>query len=116
MIEREEMVATEPKYPEPKYQRASDFAQGIGETLDLIQGRDVLLRSYTVSKRPMRGDVKDFVALQVSEMDGDEVKDYHAWSESLAEKIKDIPVNQLPVVIKFVRITTNSGFRIWAFE
>lgn len=100
-----------------KYERASKFAKGIGESLDTIQNRDVLLRSYEVSERPMRGDTNTFVALKISELDQtDTIGDYHAWSESLATKLSEIPQSALPVVIKFERVNTSAGFRVWTFS
>ncbi len=102
--------------PAAQYQRASTFAKGIGDNLDAIQNRDVVLRDYSVSERPMRGETATFVSLEISEVDGDEVKTYHAWSDSLAQKVNEIPKNALPLLIKFQRVNTSAGFRVWTFE
>ena len=100
----------------PTYARATDHVKGIGESLETIQNRDVLLRTFSISERSMRGDKKTFVSMQISELDNlDVVKDCHAWSESLADKLAEIPDSALPVVINFTRVATSGGFRVWTF-
>jgi hypothetical protein len=106
----------------PSYKRASEFQVGIGDTLDKIADRDVLLVGYEVSQRSMRGEPRTFCLLQIvpdyDNWDGNPngVRLHHAWSDSLGEKLADIPVNQLPVVIRFTRVATSGGFRVWTFE
>lgn len=99
-----------------QYQRASTFSKGIGASLESIQNRDVLLRGYEISERPMRGESTTFVAIQVSEVGDEEVQDFHAWSDSLAEKLKEVPLDALPLLIKFTRVQTGGGYRVWTFE
>jgi hypothetical protein len=106
----------------PKYGRASDFNVGIGDTLDKIADTEVLLLSFDVKDRAMRGEDRKFCSLQIvydpDGWDGDRSKAHlhHAWSDSLAEKLADIPVNALPVLITFKRVQTAAGFRVWTFE
>lgn len=102
---------------EPQFRRASEYVKGIGESLEGIQNRDVLLRSFEVSERPMRGEPTTFVSMKVSELNAlDAVTDYHAWSESLATKLKEIPEGNLPLLVKFERVNTSGGFRVWTFS
>jgi hypothetical protein len=105
------------------YRRASEFATGIGDTLDKIADKDVLLVGYNVSQRSIRGEPRSFVLLRLwtndpNDYDGnpESASLYHAWSESLAEKLADIPENALPVLIRFTRVATSGGFRVWSFE
>jgi hypothetical protein len=99
------------------YSRAADKIEGIGDKLDLIQGRDMLLHDFAISERSMRGEDKTFVALTLSEVNTpDEVKHYHAWSESLAEKVAQLDKDDLPMVAQFVKITTAGGFQVWSIQ
>lgn len=105
---------------EPKYQRATDYVKGIGASLDTLQGRDVLLRRFEISERAMRGNETTFVSLVISELDNgeasQEVGEFHAWSKSLAEKLAEIPETALPVIVKFIKVTTGAGFKVWSIE
>jgi hypothetical protein len=107
----------------PKYGKASDFNVGIGDTLDKIADTEVLLLDCSISQRAMRGEQKGFVSLNivadVEHWDGNRETGsrlFHAWSDSLAEKLKDIPANAYPVLITFTRVQTAAGFRVWTFE
>lgn len=105
----------------PEFQRASDYATGIGETLDTYQGRDLLLRSFEISKRAMKGSETDFVSMEISEFDptegpSEDVIEVHAWSKSLAEKLGEVPVERLPLLVQFYKTTTSSGFKVWTFR
>lgn len=106
----------------PKYGRASDYNVGIGETLDRIADTEVLLINAEISERAMRGEKKGFVSLNiVPDPDGwngepEGVRLFHAWSDSLAEKLSDIPANAYPVLITFTKVQTAAGFRVWTFE
>lgn len=101
-----------------KYGRASDHIKGIGKSLDGIMGQDVLLVSYEYGQRSMRGEQTGFVTLRISTdlEDANKAEDYHAWSDSLGEKLSEIPVNAMPLVAKFERIPTASGFRVWTIS
>ena len=100
----------------PTYARATEYVKGIGESLEKIQNRDVLLKSFQITERPMRGEKKVYVSMQISEVDGlDTVTEYHAWSESLADKLAEIPDSALPVLVSFQRVATSGGFRVWTF-
>jgi hypothetical protein len=97
-----------------QYSRAADKIEGIGDNLDKIEGRDMLLHNFAISERSMRGDDKTFVGLTLSEIaTPDEVKSYHAWSESLAEKVAQLDKDELPMIVAFQRVTTAGGFRVW---
>jgi O-succinylbenzoate synthase len=99
------------------YKRAAEFVEGIGDNLDTLQGRDVLLVSFEVGERAMRGEKKPFVAMSIAELDDAENPTlYHAWSESLAIKLHDIPQDELPLLVNFKRVSTTGGFRVWTFE
>jgi hypothetical protein len=100
-----------------KYTRAADKIVGIGDTLDTIQGRDLLLVNFSVTERPMRGEDKAFVSLTIAEIETpDEVSNYHAWSESLAEKVSQLDKDELPMIVRFVRTPTAGGFKVWSIE
>jgi hypothetical protein len=114
-IEREIMatVGTGKK----SYARAADKIEGIGETLDKIQGRDLLLVNFGVTERPMRGEDKPFVSLTLAEIETpDEIASYHAWSDSLAEKLSQLDKDDLPMIVKFVKVQTAGGFKVWSIE
>lgn len=101
-----------------KYGRASDHIKGIGKSMDAIAGQDVLLVSYEYGQRTMRGEPAGFCALRIS-LDLDDpskAEDYHAWSDSLGEKLTDLPLNSLPLVARFERVPTSSGFRVWTIS
>ena len=99
------------------YARAADKIEGIGKGLDPIVGRDMLLHDFSITERSMRGDTKTFVALTLSEVGTpDVVENYHAWSESLAEKLAQLDKAELPMIVSFVKVTTGGGFRVWSVE
>lgn len=106
----------------PKYGKASDYNLGIGDTLDKIADTEVLLVNAEIGERAMRGEKKGFVSLSIvtdpENWNGDPnaVRLFHAWSDSLAEKLRDIPANAYPVLITFTRVQTAAGFRVWTFE
>jgi len=101
----------------PKYERAADKIEGIGKTLDSLNGQDVLLHDFSITERSMRGDTKTFVSLTISKINTpDEVETYHAWSESLAEKVAQLDKDELPMIASFVKSTTAGGFRVWTIE
>ena len=100
------------------YNRATEYVKGIGDNLDTFQGRDLLLRRFSISERPMKGKETAFVAMVVSEFEAgipsDELNEVHAWSRSLADKLAEIPESALPVVVSFVKVPTSSGFKVWS--
>ncbi len=99
------------------YERVAKYVTGIGESLEKITGTDVLLHSFEVSKRSMRGDAKTFVSMQISTVDDpDNLIQFHAWSDSLSEKLGDLPDGVLPALVKFVRVATAGGYRVWSIE
>jgi hypothetical protein len=109
-------VADKPTNPYANAKRASDYDTGIGDPLDKITGQEVALLRYSISERAMRGETKTFVEMFIDvNLDGTE-KMYHAWSESLAEKLARIPTDDLPVLITFDRVATSGGFKVWTFE
>ena len=105
------------------YRRASEF-DNFGKSLEAILDRDVILRRYSVQERNLRdretGDKAErtFVVVYVNETDNAEVTPivYHAWSDDLANKLAEIPDDALPVLIKFVRITTGGGYKVYSYE
>lgn len=100
-----------------KYERATAYVEGIGDKLDLLQGRDVIVHRVSIAERSMRGEMKAFVELQIAEVnEPDTISTYHAWSESLAQKFSEIPVDKFPVIAKFGKVATAGGFQVWSFE
>lgn len=113
----------------PTYERASAYVKGIGESLEKIDGTDMLVHSFSISKRSMRGEPKTFVALNLSTVsDPANIQLFHAWSDSLADKLVDLPATRddednvsvytltNPLVLTFKRVPTAGGFRVWTFE
>lgn len=102
--------------PYANAKRGADFDTGIGDSLDKIAGQEVALLSYSISERSMRGEPRTFVEMQLDvNLDG-EARTYHAWSDSLAEKLSRIPTTELPVILTFDRVATSGGFRVWTFS
>lgn len=100
-----------------QYRRATEYVEGIGSNLESIANVDVILRKVSINERDMRGEKRTFVLMQISPMDNEEeVNLFHAWSDSLAEKLSEIPEDAFPVVVKFTRVATSGGFRVWTFE
>lgn len=111
------------------YGRASDHVKGIGESLDKIADKDMLLHSFQISRRAMRGEDKTFVGMMLSTVDDpDNAVLFHAWSDSLADKLADLPATRVdedetrsytleaPLLIKFGKVSTSAGFKVWSFE
>ena len=97
--------------------RASDYVKGIGEPLDTLFGRDVVLRGFDIDNaRPFKGETATIVLMEISEVDSDEVATYHAWSQSLAIKLDELPRNELPLLIAFKKVRTSAGFMTIIFE
>lgn len=96
--------------------RASQYDTGIGDPLDKIADQEVALISYSISERAMRGETKTFVEMHIDVQKNGESKMFHAWSDSLAEKLARIPTEDLPVLITFNRVATSGGFKVWTFE
>lgn len=106
-----------------KYARATDYVEGIGAGLESIQNNDVLLAKVRIQERDMRGEKRTFVLMDIAtDIEAydpekeDTTKLYHAWSDSLAEKLAEIPEDKFPLILKFVRVPTAGGFKVWTFE
>ncbi len=91
--------------------RASSFAPGIGQSLDKILGQDVIVEKVWIGERSMEGEQRPIVLITLS--DGSL---FHAWSDSLAEKIAEIPTSEFPLTFKFVKSVTRRGFNVYTFE
>jgi len=113
----------------PTYERASTYVKGIGESLEKVADRDVLVHGFSVSHRPMRGEPKTFVSLNLSTVnDPTNIQLFHAWSDSLADKLADLPAERTdeddvrvyvlasPLLLTFERVATAAGFRVWTFK
>lgn len=99
------------------YKRATEYAKGIGESLDKIADKDVLLLTYERKERSMRGEPKTFVAMTIATVDDPtNGVSFHAWSESLADKLDEIPPDAFPVLVKFTKVSTAGGFKVWSIE
>lgn len=99
------------------YQRASDFIRGLGESLDGIQGKDVLLHSFDVdNERPFGEGISTLVTMQISTIaDPDVLVQYHAWSDAIADRLNEMVGNgaELPVIVTFEKVKTRRGFSVW---
>ena len=108
----------------PSYQRAGSFSNGIGNTLDALSGKDVLITELSVGKRRVfdqRQDAtveRDFVhmVLAADPSKPEQTGEYHAWSAALAERLSAIPASSLPVLARFTRVKTANGFAAWVVE
>lgn len=103
--------------PSTSYRRVGDYDKTFGEALDKIEDMDVFLHDYSVGLRNLTRDgvtqERPFTTLEVSETPDGPVRTYHTWSESIAEKITAIPKDELPVMAKFVQVTTGAGRTVW---
>ena len=120
-----------------QYRRAGAFAPGIGANLSTIFNKDVLLTHYSIDERPLNRrndddeapdndtpksrrttDLATIVFLTIAEdvNKPTETKLYHAWSDSLAQKIAQIPTEELPLLIKFANVRTGAGYNVITFE
>lgn len=106
------------------YRRAVEF-DTFGKNLDSLLERDVILRRFSISERPItdreskeRSD-KAFVNIWINELnDPDaEPKVYHAWSEPLANKLGQIPDDAMAngLLIKFIKVPGAQG-NVLTFE
>ena len=106
------------------YRRAAEF-DTFGKNLDSLLERDVILRRYSISERPITDretherDNKAFVNVWINEVsDPDsEPKVYHAWSEPLANKLAQIPDDAMAsgLLIKFLKVPGAQG-NVLTFE
>ena len=87
------------------YRRAAELAPGIGPNLTDILDKDVVVSHVSISERSFEGEPRPIVLVTVRDNDGGEVT-YHAWSESLADKISQIPEDQFPLMFKFIKVPT----------
>ena len=85
--------------------RASAFAPGIGYKMDdpehSIMDRDVVVTKAWIGERNFDGEQRPIVILTME--DGTL---YHAWSQSLCDKIAEIPEDEFPLTFKFVKVPT----------
>lgn len=95
-----------------QYKRASTFAPGIGKNITELLDEDVVVVKAWVGERPFDGEPSPIVIVTLE--DG---SIYHAWSESLAEKISQVPEAEFPLMFRFVRIPTRvAGQSVISFE
>lgn len=106
------------------FRRAGEF-DTFGKSLEAILDKDVILRKYSVTERGLRdrdnpGNKEDrtFVLIWINEVDDENGTQqlFHAWSEDLANKMAQIPDDALPLLIKFRRIPTAGGYKVYTFE
>jgi len=85
--------------------RASTFSPGIGLKLDDpdngIMDQDVTVTKVWIGERTYDGEMRPIVLITL-----DNGKIYHAWSESLAAKMSEIPLDEFPLLFKFVKVPT----------
>lgn len=100
-----------------QYKRVGDYDKTFGEKLDEIEGKDVILHSYSVGQREMTRDgetgMRTFVIMEISDEADSPVRTYHAWSDSVAEKLTIIEKEHFPLVATFSKVTTGSGRTVW---
>ncbi len=103
-----------------QYRRATQYSTGIGESLDKIAGKDVLLHSFTIGQRTMEGELTDFVDMNISTVDDAEnIQLFHAWSGSLGQRLNEIPPEAFaegPLLVTFIQAKTRGGFKVWTIE
>lgn len=102
----------------PTYQRASTFINAeLGEKLDKIADKDVLLHSYEYEDRGENSPAgfRYLVTMDVSTVDDPEnVLKFHAWSKSLGDRLERIPEDTTwPLVANFTKVKTRAGFMVW---
>ncbi len=102
------------------YARASQFIKGLGENLDKIEGKDMLLWGFDIEEGRQFGDKENtLVTMTLSTMDDEDTKVlFHAWSDSLADRLRELSANNvaLPVVVAFERAQTSRGYRVWTVK
>lgn len=92
--------------------RASSFSPGIGANITEILDEDVLVTHASITERNFDGELRPIVIVTL-----DNGNVYHAWSESLAAKISEIPVEEFPLTFKFIRVATRkAGQSVITFE
>ena len=82
--------------------RAATFAPGIGKGIKELLNRDVVVVKASISERNYSGEMSPIVIVTLE--DG---SIYHAWSQSLCDKIAEIPDDAWPLVFKFVSVPTS---------
>ena len=105
----------------PEYQRASSLINTeLGEKLDNIAGKDMLLHDYEYEDRGESAPqgYRYLVTMDLSTMDDPEVVvKFHAWSKSLGDRLDRIPEDtKYPLLVNFVKAKTRSGFNVWTIE
>lgn len=118
-------MATETKRATTNTMKRAGSYDTFGKSLDSLLDRDVILRRYSIQERGLRDretkekEDRTFVLVYINEMDdadGVDPQIYHAWSGDLADKLAQIPNDDLPVLIKFMRVPTGGGFKVYTFE
>jgi len=97
--------------------RIGDNDKEFVKSLDLIDGKDVWVHSFSTTARPLTTDgertERPFTVLEISETEDGPVQTFHTWSESVAEKLAAIPKDDLPMPGMFKKIRTGGGFEVW---
>ena len=92
--------------------RAATFAPGIGLGIATILDKDVVVSKAWIGERNFDGEARPIVIVTL-----DDGNVYHAWSQSLADKIGEIPEDQYPLTFKFVKLPTRRpGQTVLSFE
>lgn len=105
-----------------KYRRVTDIVKGLGDNLDKIEGKDVLLWEYEIERSRKYGEgTNDLVTMQISTIDDEANKQlFHAWSTSLCDRLDELTNAdnaELPLIVMFERVATSRpGFKAWVMK
>ena len=95
-----------------KYRRATEYTKGLGNNLDKIEGKDVLVWEWEVERGRKYGEgTNDLVTMQISTVDDEANKQlFHAWSTSLCDRFDELTNAdnaETPLIIMFERFSTS---------
>lgn len=82
--------------------RAATYAPGIGKGIKEILGQEVVVVKASISERNYGGEMSPIVIVTLENGNL-----YHAWSQSLCDKIAEIPDDAWPLAFKFVSVPTS---------
>lgn len=102
------------------YARASDYIHGLGDSLDTVADKDMLLHEYEIERERAFGDgTSTLVTIKLSTIDDPAtVVTFHAWSDAIADRLDEMTGNdvKLPVIVMFTKVKTRRGFNVWTIR
>lgn len=100
-----------------QFRRVGEYDKTFGMSLDAIEGKDVYIHGYSITERTLTRDGqtadRPFTTIEVSETPDGPVQTFHTWSESVADKMGNIPIDDLPMIATFKQVVTGSGRTVW---